>query len=57
VVSQPHPLPDVHTGPIAVPATCLVICRPAEPAAFDYFQNTTERSLYFIEKFLAEYLR
>lgn len=24
--------------------------------AFDYFQDTTERSLYFIEKFLAEYL-
>ncbi len=25
--------------------------------AFDFFQDTTERSLYFIEKFLAEYLR
>jgi acetyl esterase/lipase len=24
--------------------------------AFDYFQDTTERSLYFIEKFLVEYL-
>jgi len=24
--------------------------------AFDFFQDTTERSLYFIEKFLAEYL-
>jgi acetyl esterase/lipase len=24
--------------------------------AFDYFKDTTERSLYFIEKFLAEYL-
>jgi len=24
--------------------------------AFDYFQDTTERSLYFIEKFLGEYL-
>jgi hypothetical protein len=24
--------------------------------AFDYFKDTTDRSLYFIEKFLAEYL-
>ena len=24
--------------------------------AFDYFQDTTERSLYFVEKFLGEYL-
>ena len=24
--------------------------------AFDYFQDSTERSLYFIEKFLDEYL-
>jgi hypothetical protein len=24
--------------------------------AFDYFKDTTERSLYFIEKFLDEYL-
>jgi acetyl esterase/lipase len=24
--------------------------------AFDYFKDTTDRSLYFIERFLAEYL-